>query len=309
MAKLYIRTPLVKSRPLGDRIGGKVWLKLESLQPSGSFKNRGMGAACQRAVQSGARQIVCSSGGNAGLAVAFAGRQLGVPVTIVVPESTGQRARSLIEGEGARVLVRGRAWDDAHQHALQLCSAEDVAYVHPFDDPIVWSGHSTLVDEVVEEGLKPDLVVVAVGGGGLFCGLMQGLERHGLHSVRVLAIETEGAASLFQAVSAGRLVELEKIESIATTLGARQVTSQALEYARHKSVITRTVSDREALKACLRFSEDHRLLVEPACGAALAAVYEALPPVPESRSVLVIACGGAGVTMKMLQQWQQDLGL
>jgi len=284
-----------------------VWLKMESLQPSGSFKNRGMGSACRRAVQQGAEKIIASSGGNAGLAVAYAGRRLGVAVTIVVPESTGVRARELIAAQGASVRIHGAAWDDAHQFGLKLSREEQGAYVHPFDDPVVWDGHAGMIDEVTEAGIEPDLVILSVGGGGLFCGLMQGLDRNDLGRVRVLAVETEGAASLHRSLQAGELIELDRIDSIATTLGARRVAPAALEFARRSNVATRTVTDGQALDACLRFAEDHRVLVEPACGAALAAVYECFEPVPEAREILVIVCGGAGVNLEMLDAWRQNL--
>ena len=105
---LHIDTPLVESRALSASSGRAVWLKLDALQPSGSFKLRGVGFACETHHARGARRFVSSSGGNAGLAVAYAGRQLGVPVTVVVPETTTERARELLRLEGAEVVVVGR---------------------------------------------------------------------------------------------------------------------------------------------------------------------------------------------------------
>ncbi|MCA9493757.1 MAG: pyridoxal-phosphate dependent enzyme, partial [Myxococcales bacterium] len=160
-------TPLLPSPALSGRSGADVWLKMEALQPSGSFKLRGMGNACRRAVERGARRLLTSSGGNAGLAVAYAARQLGVPVTVVVPRRTDQRMRELIAEQGATVEVHGEVWDDAHAHALRWAGDPDVALIHPFDHPDVWEGHATLVDEVLARGVAPDAVVVAVGGGGL----------------------------------------------------------------------------------------------------------------------------------------------
>src|SRR3990167_6578113 len=112
---LHIETPLLPSRPLSVLAGRSVWLKLDALQPPGSFKIRGMGLACEEYQRRGARRFVSSSGGNAGLAVAYAGRRLSVPVTVVVPETTSQRARELLGLEAAEVVVHGASWQEANE--------------------------------------------------------------------------------------------------------------------------------------------------------------------------------------------------
>jgi L-serine/L-threonine ammonia-lyase len=287
---------------LSRRAGCDVWLKLEALQPTGSFKLRGLGHACQAHLERGAARFVSSSGGNAGLAVAYAGRRLGVPVLVVVPESTAERARALIRAQGAELLVHGRSWQEANDRACSLLEARD-AFLHPFDDPLLWAGHSTLVDEVVAQGPKPEAVVLAVGGGGLLCGVMEGLHRHDWADVPVVAVETAGADSFAQSLAAGRLVELPAITSLATSLGARRVAGQALAWARRHPVRSVVVSDRAAVRACLAFQDDHRLLVEPACGAALAAVYQGEAALQGFRSLLVVVCGGAGTTLDQLRAW------
>jgi len=104
---LHIHTPLIESRPLSLAAGRNIWLKLDALQPCGSFKLRGVGHACEVHHARGARHFVSSSGGNAGLAVAYAGRKLGVPVTVVVPETTTERAKQLLHLEDAKVVVHG----------------------------------------------------------------------------------------------------------------------------------------------------------------------------------------------------------
>ena len=188
---LHANTPLVESRPLSLSAGRAVWLKLDALQASGSFKLRGVGHACETHHARGARRFVSSSGGNAGLAVAYAGRQLGVPVTVVVPQTTSDRARALLQQEGAEVVVHGASWHEANELALSLLTPND-AFIHPFDDPLLWAGHASLVDEVIGAGLVPDAVVLSVGGGGLLCGVAEGLRRHGLDHVPIIAVETDG---------------------------------------------------------------------------------------------------------------------
>jgi L-serine/L-threonine ammonia-lyase len=285
--------------------GLPVYLKMEALQPVGSFKARGMGVACRASHEAGYSEVVCASGGNAGFAVAYAGRLLGLQVTIVVPESTPARAKDLIRDEGAELIVHGTSWDDAHNYAVDLASRKKAAYIHPFDDPLVWTGHATMVEEIVSAGIKPGLVVVAVGGGGLLCGLLEGLHAAGWSDVPVIAAETEGAASFAASIKAGQLVTLNKISSLATTLGARRVTPKALEWAKQHDIRSLLVTDREAVDACQRFADDHRVLVEPACGAALATVYCHREIIDEREPVLVIVCGGAGVNRELMDWWDQ----
>lgn len=307
MPALHRHTPLLESPSLSQASGSDVWVKLESVQPVGSFKIRGVGHACRTYVDRGATHLVASSGGNAGLAVAHAGRKLGVPVTVVVPESTTERAKELIRQEEAEVVVEGASWPEAHEHALSLME-DDAAYLHPFDDPLLWEGHATIVDELAEEEVEPDAVVVSVGGGGLFCGVVQGLRRHGWSGVPVVAVETEGTDSLRAALGVGQPVSLDAITSVATSLGAKQVGDQTFAFAREHPTESVVVPDEAAVDACVRFLDDHRQLVEPACGAALAVAHHDHAVLPEEGTVVVIACGGAGVTLETLRQWRKQHG-
>lgn len=302
---LHIRSPLIESRPLSLASGSRTWLKLDALQPSGSFKTRGIGFACRAHFERGARRFVSSSGGNAGLAVAYAGRALSVPVTVVVPQTTSMRAKELLQQEKAEVIVHGASWQEANEHAQSLLGASD-AFIHPFDDPLVWSGHSTLVDEVADAELTPDAVVLSVGGGGLLCGVAEGLRRHGWDHVPIFAVETEGAASFHCGLQAGHPVELDRISSIATSLGAKRVCERAIQWSKERPIQSILVSDRSALLACERFLLDHRVLVEPACGASLAPLYEGLPELRGLKSVLVEVCGGATATIDQIRQWIEE---
>ncbi|MXX62005.1 MAG: pyridoxal-phosphate dependent enzyme [Holophagales bacterium] len=302
MKPLHIETPLFESRPLSLHAGRSVWLKLDALQPPGSFKIRGIGFACQKYVRRGAKRLISSSGGNAGIAVAYAGRHLSVPVLIVVPETTSELAKALIRREGAEVIVHGDSWQEANELAESTVGESDVL-VHPFDDPLVWQGHSTLIDEVAGTGVKPGALVVCVGGGGLLCGLVEGMSRNGWNDVPVIAVETEGADSLAQSVRAGHRVELAAITSLAITLGAKKICARAFDCTRDHPLRSIVVSDRGAVSACQRFLDDHRLVVEPACGASLAAVYEGAPELEDFESVLVIVCGGATTTLEQLREW------
>ncbi|MBD8532562.1 MULTISPECIES: pyridoxal-phosphate dependent enzyme [unclassified Massilia] len=300
---LHIETPLLASAAFP---GARVWLKMEALQPSGSFKLRGIGHACETRAARGARRIVASSGGNAGLAAAHAGRRLGLPVLVVVPETTSARARALLAREGAEVLVHGLSFQEANVHALSLLGEHD-AFIHPFDDPLLWEGHASMIDEVARTGVRPDAVVLAVGGGGLLAGVVAGLRRQGWIDVPVFAVETAGADSYAQSLAAGERIELPAIASIATSLGARKVSQHAFDLARTHPITPVVVSDHDAVEACLRFMDDHRVVVEPACGAALALAYREEGPLAGFENVLVIVCGGATATVAQLQAWDEQL--
>lgn len=297
---LHIETPTLESLPLSRAAGRRIWLKLDALQPPGSFKIRGIGLACEEYARQGKRRFVSSSGGNAGIAVAYAGEQLSIPVTVVVPETTTEHAKALIRQYNAEVVVHGDAWHEANALAQAMLGPAD-AFLHPFDDPLLWDGHASLIDEAVRAGVEPDAVVLAVGGGGLFSGVVEGLCRNNLDDVTVIATETIGADSFAQSLEQGRRVELDAITSVATSLGARQVSARAFELAMQHPVHSIVVSDHDALNACRRFLDDHRILVEPACGAALATIYGQAPVLEEFDQVLVVVCGGGNDNCRSTQ--------
>lgn len=303
---LHIETPLILSRQLSQLSSRSVWLKMDALQVPGSFKIRGVGHACTEYIRRGARRLVSSSGGNAGLAVAYAGRSMGVPVTVVVPQTTSDRAKELLLLEDAEVIVHGASWQEANELALSLVGRAD-AFLHPFDDPLLWQGHATVIDEIARAGLKPDVVVLSVGGGGLLSGVAEGMHRNAWREIPIIAVETEGAASFHAAAEAGHPVQLDQIRSIATSLGAKRVCEQAVKWSKEHTIHSVLVSDKSAVNACERFLTDHRVLVEPACGASLALAYENSPALEPFKTVLVIVCGGATATSDQLRQWATTL--
>lgn len=302
---LHLDTPLFQSRRLSLLADKSVWLKFDALQPSGSFKLRGVGAACEEYKCQGKTRFVSSSGGNAGLAVAYAGRLLNIPVTVVVPQSTPLHARKLLEQEGATVIVHGAVWAEANELAQSLLD-DTTAFLHPFDNPLLWSGHATLIDEVVRAGVEFDGVVLSVGGGGLLSGIAEGLQRNDLASLPIVAVETDGADCLAKALAAGANVTIPAITSVATSLGANKVAEHAFRVARSRDVRSVVVSDVEALDACEQFLHDHRVLVEPACGASLAVLYseKRRQDLDGIKSPLIVVCGGATATLEKIQEWR-----
>lgn len=298
---LHIETPLIESIPLSQASGREVFLKLEAIQPAGSFKLRGIGRLCEERAREGALRFIAPSGGNAGYAASWAGRELGLEAIVVVPVTTSQEAKDSITRLGAEVCVHGANWNEANEKALAMAESDPrAAYIHPFDDPIMWEGHGTMIDEASCQGPKPDLIVLSVGGGGLLCGVVTGMDRNGWKDVPVLAAETVGCDCFARSLAAGRIVELDAITSVATSLGAKAPATRALEFAGDHSIRSYVGSDSSAVSACRAFLDDHRILVEPACGIALAAIYENVPELEDARRIMVIVCGGIGISASKL---------
>lgn len=308
MKPLHLDTPLLESNAMSKKTGRQIFLKMDALQPTGSFKIRGIGHLCSQLARDGARGFVTSSAGNGGLAVAYAGRKLNTPVTVVVWNTVSEMTREKLRKEGAEIIVHGNDWMEANSFAQSMCEENGVCFVHPFDHPLLWEGHASLIHEVKAVGIKPDAVVVAVGGGGLLCGVVQGLHEVGWGDVTVFTAETSGAASLAESVKAGKLITLDKIDTIALSLGARRVAEQAFEWTHKHPVIPLVVTDAHAVNAVFQFAQDQRVLVEPACGAALAVVYDRNPELMNYEKILIVVCGGCSVNLDLLEQWKESFG-
>lgn len=265
-----------------------------------------------------------SSGGNAGLACVTAAVALGCKSTVVVPETTEESMVARLRAAGASdVLVHGSMWSRADQYLKEVAMSkaeeqgEKAIYVPPFDHQYVWDGAATIVSELrkqMPDGKAPEAVVCSVGGGGLFSGIMQGIEEAGWEqSTQVLAVETLGADSLSQSVQKGELVTLPGITSVATSLGAARVAQQALNHALKPHASTLVIEDAEACASAWRFADDERILVEPACGASVALVYDGRLKrylkgfSPESK-VVIIVCGGSRIDLQLMEKYKRQFG-
>lgn len=299
---LHIRTPLTL-HPTLSTASRRMWLKLENLQPCGSFKLRGMGLLCSQAAAQGKRKVVCPSGGNAGLATAVAAVSLGLQACIVVPHTTPEATRARIRRTGADVIVHGKVWDEANQRARELASAADTEYVPAFDHPVLWEGHSSMVDEILDDCPQVDTVVTSVGGGGLLAGILTGLLRHDRRDCRIITCETTGAASFAAAVQAGHPVRLSRIDSVATSLGAAQVAAWPVEHIGEFDHECLVLSDDDAIMGVVRYASDLRQLVEPACGVSLAVAYLDHPALAGANDVVVIVCGGVSISAQLVAGW------
>lgn len=199
---------------------------------------------------------------------------------------------------------------------IQLQAGKAAIYAPPFDHPDIWTGNSTVIPEIIAQldGGAPDVIICSVGGGGLFNGISQGLDALSVDSTTVLAMETEGAASLNASVEAGKLVTLPGITSQATSLGAVTVTQRTFDYAQRSNVRSVVLPDAEAAMGCWRLADDERIMVEMACGVNVALCYDGRLErvlgrrVRPDEKIVIILCGGSNVTFEMLATWRKEFG-
>ena len=167
-----VHTPMLMSRTFSEIIGAEVWFKFENLQFTGAYKERGaLNKLLQLTGEERSRGVIAASAGNHAQAVAYHGKRLGIPVTIVMPASTPTVKVSQTAGHGARVILDGAMFDDAHAKACELALEEGYVFVHPFDDPQVIAGQGTVALEMLEAVPDLDMLVIPVGGGGLMSGV------------------------------------------------------------------------------------------------------------------------------------------
>jgi threonine dehydratase len=297
-------TPLVRSAALSERLGANVHLKLETLQPTHSFKVRGAFNALARLDrQQRHRGVVTASGGNHGLAVAYAAKTLGIPATVYLPESATEAKLAPLRRLGPEIVIHGEAWDDANALAQRIAGESGRSYIHPFDDPEVMAGQATITVEIARQLPSADLIVVSIGGGGLISGVASGA-RHFLPRARVAGVETEGADSMHRSIVAGRIVELPAITSIAETLGARKTGPAQLRMVATLVRELAVVTDAEAIESLLQLLREDKLLVEPAASCSVAALSTGKIRVRAGENVVVVLCG-ANVSLDRVLEWSQ----
>lgn len=266
------RTPVLRSAAIDGQVGARVYAKAEALQRSGSFKVRGAFNrlltldAAQRA-----RGIVTYSSGNHGAAVAIAGAELGIPVTVVVPSGAAQVKLDAITAFGAELVSCDPAFEDRGQVAARLANERGLVLVAPYDDYAVMAGQGTIALELIESLGRVDVLVVPVSGGGLLAGI--GVAAKALSpAVRVIAVEPSGADDTYRSFRSGTRVSLRsEPETIADGLRAR--VPGALTFPINARLLTDvvTVSDAEIADAMHVCEQQLQLTVEPSGAASLAA--------------------------------------
>jgi threonine dehydratase len=286
------RTPLLDAGPLpGGEPGSRLRLKLENLQVTGSFKARG---ATNRMLtlppEQVARGLVTASGGNHGLGVAYAGRLAGAPVTIFLPANVPAAKAAKLERWGAKVVRVGEVWDEANQAALAAAEREGTTYMHPFADEQVIAGQGTLALEVLDDQPATDLMVAAIGGGGLIAGVATAVKER-RPETRMIGVEATGAPKIHQSLRAGRVIELATVTTAANTLAPR--TSHELNFAiiqeRVDDVVL--VTDEEMYDAARWLWFEAGIAAELSGAASLAAILTGKIPLAGVRSACAVVCG------------------
>ena len=281
------QTPLWKlpGKALGVKCA-EVWLKLEHLQTGGSFKARGM---LNRLLSNPipASGVVIASGGNAGIAVAAAAKELGVRCEVFVPEVSSAAKRAKLAALGATVVVAGAAYADAAKACVARQIETGALMAHAYDQPEVLVGSGTLALEIEQQGGLPDSVLVSVGGGGLIGGVASWF----MQRSRVVALEPELAPTLFNARQAGHPVDVAVSGIAADSLGAKRIGDLAWEATQAHVRDALLVSDESIRAAQLWLWKELKLAVEPAAALPLAALHSGVyRPRPDEKVCLII-CG------------------
>lgn len=266
--------------------GAEIWLKLEHLQASGSFKARGMmnRLLANPIPDSG---VVVASGGNAGIATAAAARALGVRCEVFLPGVSPQAKRDRLSALGAEVVVVGEVYADALAACLERQQRSGALLTHAYDQPEVVAGAGTLGREIEAQGGLPDAVLVSVGGGGLIGGLAGWFSGRS----RVVALEPERAPTLFRAREAGEPVDVEVGGVAADSLGARRIGAIAWEIAQQHVHEALLLPD-EAIRAAQRWLwKEMKLAVEPAAALPLAALHTGACKLRDGETLCLIVCG------------------
>ena len=293
------RTPCDRNRTLSAMLDADVHPKMEHLQRTGSFKPRGAYNAISRLAETGsAERVVAASAGNHAQGVAIAATEVGLPSTVVMPESAPQAKIDATAGYGAEVELHGAVFGAAMDHAKRLAEAPGTALVHAFDDPAVVAGQGTLGLEIAEQCPDVDTVVVPVGGGGLIAGVGVALAER-LPDARLVAVQADAAATLPRSLSKGGPVDLEDPDTIADGIATGRLS--ALTYGLIEAHVDEvvTVTDDEIANSSLVLFERTKQIVEGAGAAPVAALFgDALDVAGET---VVPVLSGGNIDMSMLK--------
>lgn len=297
----YVReTPLFESVPLSDATGATVFLKLENLQHTGSFKLRGAtNALLSLPAAERSKGVVAASSGNHGAAIAFAGGKLGVRVVVFVPEGASPAKVDAMRRYGAEVLVFGTDGLDTELHARAVATAEGMSYVSPYNDRAVVAGQGTIGVELRRQAKELDAVIVSVGGGGLMGGIAADLKAH-LPSLRTIGALPVNSPVMSTSVRAGHIVELRTSPTLSDgTAGGIEPGAITFPLCRDLVDVWVDVAESDiagALRHCL--TVEH-LLVEGAAAVAVAGLLQLADTLRGAR-VAVVLCG-ANISLERLR--------
>ena len=281
------RTPVIAVDPGTSNL----WLKCEFLQLAGVFKTRGAFNRILTGLETGtldpARGIVAASGGNAGLANAYAAGQVGVSATVFVPETAPAVKVARLREYGATVRQVGREYAEAYAAAIAFSDDAGALFCHAYDQLEIAAGAGTVAEEILDDVPDVDTIVVAVGGGGLFAGVAAAAEGR----ARVVAVEPVLIPTLHTALRAGRPVDIAVSGVAADALGARRVGSIAFDVAQRTSPVSVLVSDDAIVAARSALWQDCRMAVEHGAAAAYAGLTSGAYQPAAGERVAVVVCG------------------
>ena len=284
------RTPLLRACPAADPLplDAELWLKLETLQVTGSFKLRGaLNLAISLDPKDKRHGLVTASGGNHGLGVAFAARAENLPARVYLPASTAPSKRDALAALGAEVEMTDGVWDDAQTAALAFAEQSGMRYVHPFADSRVVAGQGSIGLEILEDCPELDTILVAIGGGGLIGGVATAIKLQ-RPEVKVIGVEPTGAPTLSESLRAGKLVDLEAVNTRAGSLAPRRSDAYNLDLVRRYVDDILLVSDDDMRAAAEWLWREYHLSVELSGAASIAALKRHAIP---GQRIAAILCG------------------
>ena len=285
-------SPCPPSIALSEISGMQIYCKLDSLQRTGSFKERGArNALAQLPDDQKKRGVTAASAGNHAQALAYQGHLLGIPATVVMPKFAPLIKITNCQKLGANVILHGKDFAEAKAHACALAAEKGYAYIDGYDDPPIIAGQGTMGLEILEQVPDVDLVVVPVGGGGLIAGVSLAIKTL-RRQTKIIAVEAENVASFSAALKAAKPTPIKTHPTLADGLAIPQVGDNAFAIARDHVDLAITVSEEEIALAILRLIELEKSVVEGAAATALAAAMsEKLKQFAGKKCVLLL-CGG-----------------
>jgi len=290
-------SPCQMSHYLSELTGLPLHLKLENLQRTGSFKERGaLNKLLTLSQIERERGVIAASAGNHAQGIAFHAGVRGIRTQIVMPLATPQIKVSATRTYGAEVILHGSSYDEACDEALRRCAEEGRTFIHPFDDPEVISGQGTIALELLEQVPDLEAVVVPVGGGGLIAGVACALKESNPH-IRVIGVEPEKLPSMLRAREAGEPVTINAEATIADGIAVRRVGDLTLPLVSRYVDEMVTVDDEEIASAILTLLEHEKSLAEGAGAAALAALMQSKTNLRHRRTVVLVSGGNIDVTL------------
>jgi len=295
-------TPLVEAERLSSRLGNRVWMKREDLQPVHSFKLRG---AYNKIVglskEDCARGVIAASAGNHAQGVALAARKLGVKALIVMPRTTPSIKVESVRDYGARIKLTGDTYDDAYVYAAAEAEKHGMTFIHPYDDPDVIAGQGTIALEILkqhEDGLHA--IFVPVGGGGLIAGIAA-VVKSLRPEIKVIGVEPDEAPCMYEALKRGRRVTLKQVGIFADGVAVRQVGKEPFRIARQYVDEVLTVTTDELCAAMKDIFDDCRAIVEPAGALAIAGMKKYVAESGVQGESLVAINSGANMNFDRLR--------